>query len=80
MIPHLPGPTKQSITRKLAQPPANDIINAMLTNNTFQFTLVGAPGSYYVIQAATDLNGPWINVGTNQADPNNGSMKPGWLK
>ena len=56
----------------LMQQPPNSLLNPILTNNLFQFTLAGTPGAYYEIQAATNLNGPWLTVATNQADPSTG--------
>jgi len=60
------------ITNGLLQQPTNNIIGEVLTNGVFQLTLVGTPGNYYWIQAATNLDGPWVTVGTNQADSNTG--------
>jgi DNA/RNA endonuclease G (NUC1) len=38
------------------------------TNNQFQFTLTGTPGTNYVVQAATNLAAPnWLSLATNAA-------------
>ena len=60
------------ITIGFVQQQPGNLLNPILTNNLFQFTLSGTPGAYYVIQAATNLNGPWLSVATNQADPSTG--------
>jgi glucose/arabinose dehydrogenase len=60
----------QWIANGLVSPPSNNIISTLMSNGIFQTVLAGTPGSTYVIQGATDLNGPWINLATNQADSN----------
>jgi hypothetical protein len=60
----------QWITNGLVSPPSNNIISTLMSNGVFQAVLAGTAGNIYVIQGATDLNGPWVNLATNQADSN----------
>ena len=60
----------QWITNTLASAPSNNIISVLMSNGVFQTILAGTPGSVYIVQGATNVNGPWINLATNQADSN----------
>jgi glucose/arabinose dehydrogenase len=60
----------QWITNGLVNPPSNNIISTLMSNGIFQTVLAGTPGITYIIQGATNVNGPWINLATNQADSN----------
>jgi N-acetylneuraminic acid mutarotase len=45
-----------------------------VSGNTATITAFGIPGYSYVLQSATNINGPWWTVGTNAASTTDGSL------